>query len=300
MCRWLAYRGSPVSADTLVTLPEHSLINQAMASVHLTDPFDPTSAPVRKHDYPTQGEGFGVAWLGREGKIGRFRSVAPAWNSANLRSLAPQVESDTILAHVRADPGGITSEQNCHPFVHDKWMFQHNGTIGGFRDLKRELTFEVDPELYPYIFGTTDTEVMFYLALTYGLEDDPEEALQRLVSRIEQAREDQGITEAFRATIATTDGDVLWVVRTSSTKNVASSAHPSPSLFYSLGTRSLRMADGSSRELPEDAALVASEPLSENGAAPWTAVPDHSIGKFAPGEEPVFVPLRAYNEEPVA
>ena len=111
MCRWLAYRGSPVTADTLVTMPEHSLIDQSMASIHLTDPYDPKAAPIRKHDYPTQGEGLGVGWVGKEGKIGRYRSTAPAWNSANLRSLAPQIESGTILAHVRADPGGITSEQ---------------------------------------------------------------------------------------------------------------------------------------------------------------------------------------------
>ena len=31
----------------------------------------------------------------------------------------------------------------------------------------------VDESLYPEITGQTDTEVLFYLALTLGLEDDP-------------------------------------------------------------------------------------------------------------------------------
>ena len=292
MCRWLAYRGSPVVAEMLVTLPEHSLIDQSMASVHLTDPYYPKSAPKRKHDYPTQGEGFGLGWVGKDGKVGRFRSTAPAWNSINLRSIASQVESGTILAHVRADPGGTTSEQNCHPFVHGKWMFQHNGTVGGFRKLKRELTFEVDPDLYPCILGNTDTEVLFYLALTYGLEDDPEGALRKLVDRVERARKENGITAAFRATIAASDGNTLWVMRTSSTENVDGSNHPSPSLFYTTGPRTLRMEDGSEQTLPDDAALVTSEPLSQAaGDVACQPVPDHTIARFTPGEEPVFMPL---------
>lgn len=289
MCRWLAYHGDPITADTVVTRPEHSLIDQSFNAVHLTDPHDPMSTMIRKHDYPTQGEGFGLAWRGKDGTIGRFRSVAPAWNSVNLRSLAQQVESDTILAHVRADPGGTTSEQNCHPFVHGEWMFQHNGTVGGFRTLKRELTFEVDPGLYPYILGNTDTEVLFYLALTYGLDEDPEGALRRVAQRVERAREENGIRAAFRATIATSNGDGLWVMRTSSTKNVAKSSHPSPSLFYTFGRHGLAMVDGCVETLPEHSTLVASEPLSEpNGIGKCGPVPDHVIGKFEPGREPVF------------
>ena len=50
---------------------------------------------------------------------------------------------------MRAAPGGTISEQNCHPFVHGGWMFQHNGEVPAFSALKRELTLEVDPALYP-------------------------------------------------------------------------------------------------------------------------------------------------------
>ena len=31
----------------------------------------------------------------------------------------------------------------------------------------------VDPSLYPDIEGSTDTETLFFLALTFGLTDDP-------------------------------------------------------------------------------------------------------------------------------
>ena len=39
----------------------------------------------------------------------------------------------------------------------------------------------VDPSLFAEIHGSTDTEVVFYLALTFGLEDDPIDALERTV-----------------------------------------------------------------------------------------------------------------------
>ena len=49
----------------------------------------------------------------------------------------------------------------------------HNGLVREFPTVKRELVLAVDPSLFPAIEGTTDSECMFFLALTFGLEDDP-------------------------------------------------------------------------------------------------------------------------------
>lgn len=288
MCRWLAYHGSPIAADVLLTKPEHSLIDQSFNALHLTSPQAEAALVKRQHDFPTNGEGFGVAWKGRNGTVGRFRSTAPAWNSVNLRSLASQIESNTVLAHVRADPGGTTSEQNCHPFVHGKWMFQHNGTVGGFFHLKRELTMDVDPDLYPYILGNTDSEVLFYLALTYGLDSDPVGALRQVTERVETARSERGIAEPFRATIAASDGESLTVMRTSSTVGIDESAYPSPTLFFTTGSQRIPQQGGPDAQLPPDAALVVSEPLSlEYSDQACQQVPDHSIVSFSRGQDPV-------------
>jgi predicted glutamine amidotransferase len=64
-------------------------------------------------------------------------------------------------------------QTNCHPFRHDNWLFMHNGYINELATIKRDLVLAVDPSLYPEIKGQADTEVLFYLALTFGLEDDP-------------------------------------------------------------------------------------------------------------------------------
>ena len=47
--------------------------------------------------------------------------------------------------------------------------------------MKRDLTFAVDPSLYPHILGTTDSEVLFHLALTLGLRDDPVAAMAKAI-----------------------------------------------------------------------------------------------------------------------
>ena len=47
--------------------------------------------------------------------------------------------------------------------------------------MKRDLMLAVDPSLYPDVEGSTDSETFFFLALTFGLEDDPPAAVERAV-----------------------------------------------------------------------------------------------------------------------
>ncbi|UOQ59772.1 class II glutamine amidotransferase [Leucobacter rhizosphaerae] len=293
MCRWLAYLGSPIPLEDVLVTPNHSLIDQSLLARDLIVPGAGIGAQFRGHAFPTNGDGFGVAWSGRGGRIGRFRQVEPAWDSQNLRALAAQIASGCFLAHVRAAPGGTIAEQNCHPFVHDGWMFQHNGEINGFSALKRDLTFDVAPDLYPGILGNGDTEVCFFLALTYGLADDPVAALRRMVARVERARHERDIAEPFRATMCASDGSRLVVLRwISPDQDPAAPAQEAPSLFHSAGPVSLHTAEDAGSPLPDDAQLVASEPLELHWSRrTWHEVPTGTIGVFRPGAEPEFTPV---------
>jgi glutamine amidotransferase len=40
---------------------------------------------------------------------------------------------------VRAAAAGGVARQNCHPLRHGRWMFMHNGQIGGYAQLRRAL-----------------------------------------------------------------------------------------------------------------------------------------------------------------
>src|SRR5688572_13666848 len=172
MCRWLAYSGSAVLLEELLYKPEHSLIEQSLHA--------------KLGSQTTNGDGFGLGWYnGGEAPI-LYRGIDPAWNDQNLRELAGHISSGLIFAHIRASTGTPVQYTNCHPFRYGKWLWMHNGLINDFETIKRELILGIDPALYPLIRGSGDTEVFFFLALTFGLQDDPVLAVERAVGFIER------------------------------------------------------------------------------------------------------------------
>ena len=199
--------------------PAHSLIDQSLHS--------------KLGAETTNGDGFGIGWYDAAPVPGVFRSIEPAWNDQNLRELAGHVSSPLFFAHIRAAIGSAVQQTNCHPFRHGRWLFMHNGFIDGFAAIKRDLVLAVDESLYPEIKGQADTEVLFYLALSFGLEDDPPEAVARAIGFVEACGRRRGVTYPFQGTIATTDGERLWVFRYSSEGN-------SRSLFFSRDVRAVR------------------------------------------------------------
>jgi glutamine amidotransferase len=239
----MAYTGSPLSIEDLLYAPENSLIVQSMHA--------------RLGVEPTNGDGFGVGWYDDRELPGLFRSIEPAWNDRNLREVGAHVRSRLVLAHVRASTGTPVQQTNCHPFRHGRWLWVHNGAIAGFRDSKRELALAVAPELFPDIEGSTDSELFFYLALTFGLEDDPPAAVARAVGLIEEVGRRHGHRFPLQMTVATSDGETLWAFRYSSEGR-------SRSLFHSADISTLRAQYPDNpvlHRLSDDARLVVSEPL---------------------------------------
>jgi glutamine amidotransferase len=263
MCRWLAYTGSPVLLTQVLYTPVHSLIDQSLHS--------------RLGAETTNGDGFGVGWYDAAPAPGVFRSIEPAWNDQNLRELAGHISSHLFFAHIRAAIGSAVQQTNCHPFRHDRWLFMHNGFIDGFAAIKRDLVFAVDESLFPDIQGTSDTEVLFYLALTFGLEDDPPEAVARAIGFVEAHGRARGVEYPFQGTIATTDGESLWAFR-------YSSQGKSRSLFFTRDVGQLREQYPDReilREVSDDARLVVSEPMGDLPGA-WEEMPEASyvvVGK---------------------
>ena len=82
--------------------------------------------------------------------------------------------------------------------------------------MKRDLTLAVEPTLFPEVEGSTDSELFFFLALTFGLEEDPLGAVARAVGLIEATGQRHGIQYPIQMTVATTDGKTTWAFRYSS------------------------------------------------------------------------------------
>lgn len=267
MCRWIVYSGSPVTLDELLFKPEHSLIDQsrhARRSVHRDN-------PDKKHPtYFMNGDGVGVGWYGAQATPGVYRGILPAWNDRNLASISAQTSSRLFLAHVRASSGSSIQQTNCHPFSHGPWLFQHNGKIDEFPRLKRAIDFDIDPSLYPMMEGATDSERMFFLALTYGLADNAPRALLRMAERIEEIGEAHAVPSPLIMTLAVSNGRQTVFVRYSSPGN------PSPTLYHNRNIHAIREIGGRREQLPDDAIIVLSEPV-DDVSTHWAEIPELTL-----------------------
>jgi glutamine amidotransferase len=249
MCRWLAYSGEPLKPSLLILDAQHSLVAQSLNS--------PLGAET------VNGDGFGFGWYPEDDSNGNipalFHSIEPAWNDENLRELTNAIVSPLFFAHVRAAAGPPIQQTNCHPFRYENWLFMHNGFLEGFQDMKRDLVLAIDPSLYPLIHGTTDTEVLFYLALTLGLRDDPVKGLGKAIRVLESVGLKHGHRFPMQGTVAVSDGHDMWAFRYSSSGR-------SRSLFHSVSIPELRemYPDAAQFTLFGDKAkVVVSEPLND-------------------------------------
>ncbi|WP_327344471.1 class II glutamine amidotransferase [Streptomyces europaeiscabiei] len=265
MCRWLAYTGTPVLLDTVLYKPVHSLIDQSLHA--------------RMGVETTNGDGFGVGWYTPDnGTPAVFRDTGPAWSNRNLREIADHVRSPLFFAHIRASTGTPVQQTNCHPFRHGRWMWMHNGGITDFHRIRRDLALAVDPELFLDIEGSTDSEMMFYLALTFGLEQDVPGAVARMVGMVERTGREHGVEFPLQMTVAVTDGRQTWAFR-------YSSQGTSRSLYYSTEVEALRALHPEVeflQEVSDETRLIVSEPLGDLPGV-WNEVPESSYGLVRPG-----------------
>jgi len=134
--------------------------------------------------------------------------------------------------------------------------------------------------LYPDIEGSTDSEALFYLALTFGLTDNPIEAVARAIGFVEKVGHDHEVEYPFQGTVATSNGESIWAFR-------YSSEGKSRTLYFSTNVATLRQLHPEVEilhGLGEETRLVVSEPLGDLPGA-WNAVPESAAGVVHPGRD---------------
>jgi glutamine amidotransferase len=264
MCRWLAYTGDPVYLDTLITQPDHSLLEQSLNSQ--------LNYNAAGQLLSINGDGFGVGWYDKRTEPGVFKDDLPAWHDDNLKNLCHQICSPLFMAHVRATTTGDIQRTNCHPFTYKNWIFQHNGQISHFPKLRRELQMKIAPELFPCIRGNTDSETFFFLAVTYGLMERPKEALQKMVRTVLESLQAFDKKGVLNLSCALSDGEKLYTLRYS--YNEAPMTQ-----FYSTDSSCVREFDNDRSTLPICSAVVVSEPL-DNTDNKWEEIPNNTFTTF--------------------
>ncbi|MCA8959656.1 MAG: class II glutamine amidotransferase [Planctomycetes bacterium] len=275
MCRFLVYKGREIFMSDLITRPEHSLIHQSF------------KAEERKE--PLNGDGFGVGWYVPEVDPSPcvFTSVRPAWSERNLQRLAEKTRSGCLFAHVRAaTPGTHVMELNCHPFVYDRYLFMHNGSIAEFKSVKRAIRERLSDERYDWVAGTTDSELIFGLFLDRLLGasdgnggDAMRAALIATIRELEAVLAEHAVTRPSHFNFAVTDG-----VHVVATRYVTHSERQPPSLYVCRGEE-FGVGDGSYRMQAADgedqAVIIASEPITEDRTG-WERIPGHHLISIDP------------------
>ncbi|MSR62972.1 MAG: class II glutamine amidotransferase [Planctomycetes bacterium] len=284
MCRFTLYLGPAIRMSALVTEPRNSLIRQSFES--------------QEREEPLNGDGFGVAWYAHEleREPALFRSITPAWNNANLQSIARVVKSHCILAHVRAATQvRSVSEANCHPFVHAQYSFMHNGDLAGFSALRRELLALLSDEAFEAIRGSTDSEHLFALLVDELRRRESLPPLERMAASLEATMARALELSGRRAggapsylNLALSDGQCAVVTRFTSEPDYAGE-----SLHLHRGRRYVCEA-GVCRMVPPEknaagAVIVASERLSDDPG--WELVPRNHMVLIAPTREVELRPL---------
>ena len=266
MCRWLAYNGGAIPPSELIFNTRHSLIDQSL---------DAKLGP-----NTTNGDGFGVGWFDRLDTPGLYKSTKPAWNDDNLHDLCSHVESPLFLAHIRASTGTAVEYNNCHPFRQNNWLFVHNGVIREFSRVRRRLVHELDEEHFRGLSGATDSELMFMLALQFGMAAEPLAGIARMVGFVERIGWDADVQYPMQMTLGIADGTRLYAVRYSSEGDTRT-------LYHSLDLAAIE-AELTPRQqlllekMTDKARAVVSEPLSELHQF-WEPIPESSFVTVADG-----------------
>ena len=172
---------------------------------------------------------------------------------------------------------------NCHPFRHGRWLWMHNGALRGFHETKRDLLMAVDPSLYADIEGSTDSEALFFLALTFGLADDPfgggrpggrargegrPRARGRASGPDDGGDDRRGVAFGCSATPASARaGRCSSPPRSTTLRQL----HPEVEILHRLG---------------DETRFIVSEPLRDLDGA-WNEVPESSVGVIQPGQDEI-------------
>lgn len=200
----MAYVGPPVSLESLVLAPEHSLLHQSYQPKH------------QRHGV-VNADGFGCGWFSPDVRPepAVYRRDKPIWSDRTFASIAGVISSGAFLAAVRdATTGAATEESSTAPFSASGWLFGHNGLFRGFDGpLGVTLRKMLSDERLGSIRGTSDSEVIFGLILDRLDEGmTPVEALRWSVGRCLELT-----TGAFNFLLvdrdniyATACGDSLW------------------------------------------------------------------------------------------
>jgi len=104
----------------------------------------------------------------REGlRPAAYKTIVPPINDINFRSICANTESRVVFCHIRAASGTPIVHTNNHPFTWGRHACMHNGVVSDFSTIRRAMCARLNDCVHAAILGTTDSEHIFALYMTY-------------------------------------------------------------------------------------------------------------------------------------
>ncbi|KAF2433375.1 N-terminal nucleophile aminohydrolase [Tothia fuscella] len=263
-------------------------------------------------------DGFGITWYTKAQndfvkksfglRPAIYKSISPPLSDFNFRSICANTATDVVFAHIRATSGSAVTPTNNHPFTFGRYSFMHNGYISDFLSIRRQICSLLDQDAYSNVLGSTDSEHLGALFMTYLTEGrgraswdetypatKTKEALERAVAKVIELQQIHlgDKRQPNDLNLATTDGQQLLCIRF---RNHAT--EQPPSLYYSttagvtLNRKYPDCADGEDENLgvcrrtDQHGAhlIVASEPTTYKDEE-WNLITKNSCITFSKGGE---------------
>jgi glutamine amidotransferase len=257
---WFAYVAENEKClleDVLIT-PNHSLAHQVhdhyLPKLLHYDPENiTTEQEIAARNKLFNIDGLGVAWYTHaqsdfvDEKSGlrpaMYKTISPPLSDFNFRSICANTTTNAVFSHIRATSGTTVTPTNNHPFLFGRHAFMHNGEISDFISIRREMAALLNKDVYANVLGTTDSEHLGALHMTYLTNgrgrasweetyssDEIRKALLRAIAKVIELQ--QTILGDKRKpndlNLAFTDGQQLFCIRF---RNHAT--EQPPSLYYS-------------------------------------------------------------------
>ena len=149
----------------------------------------------------------------------------------------------------------------------------HNGFIGSWSRLRRQVEALIPDDLYPARIGTTDSEAIFLAIMGAGIEN-PVAAVQWTLGRLTDFVNQNEVKDRLRFTAALSNGQDLYAFR------------------YAVNDRANTLYYRES----ETNIVIVSEPLDHDHRN-WISVPENHLLVASAGERVRILPLPHRHQE---
>ncbi len=251
---------------------------------------------LRMRTAPGEPVGWGIGFY-QSGEVLLRRRPLDERAVVDLSEAAQNVRTDVLLGHVRRPSVGDLRTENTHPFRYRSWLFAQTGTIVGFDRLRERLLASQPEFLRRNVRGETDSEMFFYLFLSFlhdagHLADNSvstehvAQALRSSIALVDRLSAEEGYDQN-RGDILVTNGEHMMAVHRNGTMayRVLKGRHDVEELLGEEGLRKTRIPSIDTTRFT----LIASE-LDELPPG-WTAVDSPCIVALTRTDDPATEPL---------